>query len=741
MPPVALALIAFAAGLLTGFGGAVLMGTALVGCLLLARWSTGAPHYTAYAALSAAAFAAATLRAEHDETCLARAERAASWRLTMTTDAAPGATGRATLASCDAHAVVVVKDGELEAGAITTLTGTAIRTNRGLLIRDAERAGDAGPAARSAASALHALRARAGRGIDHAFGEDAGMVRALLIADTRGLDPAMRDRFATAGVVHMLSISGLHVAIIAGAVILLLRAARLGRRAALAWSVPVTAFYVLLIGAPPPAVRSATMLAASAACALAGRSTSPWAPLALGAAVPLAADLRAVQDLGWQLSVIGIAGLIGSGALARRWIQPRWSGARAAAATVLLASTVTTLTSAPLLGWYFGRLSVIGPLANVVATPIVAVLQPALFLAMVLEPFPEAARFVADAAHPLLVAFDLTATWAAAVPGASVGVSPSLTTACLAAIGAAALIAACVTDFPGRPLGVAAAAAVVAVWLPVLPTREPGALEMHVLDVGQGDAVALRTPRGRWILFDAGKGWRSGDDGRRVVIPYLRTRGGEVAALFISHPHADHLGGVATIARALAPRAVYDGAYLGGSELYRRSLATLQEEGIPWRRTGPGDSLEVDGVHVIVLAPDSLWMSTTRDANEASVVALVRYGAVRLLLTGDAERGEEAWLVTNAGARLRADILKVGHHGSRTSSTPAFIDAVRPRLALVSVGNGNTYGHPHVETLRGIAARGATVLRTDREGTIVVRTDGRRIDVLTGGDWWRVSPR
>lgn len=523
----------------------------------------------------------------------------------MTTDAARGAAGRASLESCPASVILAMAEGEARAGQRVIAIGQAIRTERGLLIREAQVKGVTGR------SPLVALRARAGRGIDRALGADAGMVRALLIADTRGLDPAMRDRFATAGLVHMLSISGLHVAIIAGAVVLLLRAARLGRRAALAGAVPVTAFYVLMIGAPAPAIRSAAMLGATASCALAGRATSPWAPLALGAALPLVADLRAVQDLGYQLSVIGIAGLIGSGALARRWIQPRWHGARAAAATVLLASTVTTLKSAPLIGWYFGRLSVIGPVANVVATPVVALLQPALFLAMVLEPFPAAASFIADAASPLLAAFDRIATVSASVPDASVGVSPGLTTAFLAAAGAAAIIAACVSDFPGRPLALAVGAAVVAVWLPVVPLRPGGQVELHMLDVGQGDAVAIRTPRGRWLLFDAGKGWRSGDDGRRTVVPYLRTRGGAVAALFVSHPHSDHLGGVSTVTRALRPAAVYDGAYLGGSEMYQRSLRDIARAGVPWRRARPGDSLEVDGVHVIILAPDSLWMSRT----------------------------------------------------------------------------------------------------------------------------------
>lgn len=732
MPPVAVALIVTAAGLLAGFGGVVLIGIALPGCCLVARRLTAAPHWTAYAALSAAAFAAATLRSAEDARCLDAAVRQGSWRLTLLTQAEPGAAARAQLESCAGNVTLLVEEGRADAGAIVVARGKAFPTDRGMLVRDAAVPRSIGR------DWLVRLRAGAGKGIDRAFGADAPLVRALLIADTRGLDPAMRDRFATAGVVHMLSISGLHVAIIAGAVVLLLRACRLGRRAALAGAVPVTAFYVVMIGAPAPAVRSATMLAATAACAIAGRATSPWAPLALGAALPLFVDLRAVQDLGYQLSVIGIAGLIASGALARRWIAPRWYGAKAAAATVLLASIVTTMTSAPLLAWHFGRLSIIGPVANVVATPIVALLQPALFLAMVLSPLESVARFIADAAHPLLWAFDFVATMAASVPCASLGVSPGITTAVLAAVGSAALIAACLTDFPGRQLGVAVASAVVAVWIPVLPSGATGTVELHMLDVGQGDAIAIRTPRNRWLLFDAGKGWRSGDDGRRVVVPYLRSRGGDVAAVVISHPHGDHLGGVSTIVRALDPGAVYDGAYLGGSAMYRSTLGTLQEEGVPWRRTRPGDSIVVDGITVHWLAPDSLWMSGIDDANEASVVALVRFGSVRILLTGDDERGEEAWLLEHAREKLRADILKVGHHGSRTSSTEPFIAAVHPRLALVSVGLGNTYGHPDAATLANIAAHGATVLRTDREGTIVVRTDGESISVRTGDDWWKL---
>jgi competence protein ComEC len=144
----------------------------------------------------------------------------------------------------------------------------------------------------------------------------------------------------------------------------------------------------------------------------------------------------------------------------------------------------------------------------------------------------------------------------------------------------------------------------------------------------------------------------------------------------------------------------------------------------------------IDGVTLEMLAPDSGFAARLDDPNAASTVVRARFGTVRVLLVGDAERDEESWLLAHDASRLAAEVLKVGHHGSRTSSTAAFLDAVRPRIALVSVGAGNGYGHPSAETLERLAERGAYILRTDQVGTAVVRTDGRRIVLdVEGGTW------
>jgi competence protein ComEC len=192
---------------------------------------------------------------------------------------------------------------------------------------------------------------------------------------------------------------------------------------------------------------------------------------------------------------------------------------------------------------------------------------------------------------------------------------------------------------------------------------------------------------------------------------------------------------------ALRPADYWDGAYIGGSEPYRESLAEALQAKVRWRRVRAGEVIALDGVRLRMLAPDSLWMSTLRDPNDASVVVMIEYGQLRFLLMGDAERDEERWLLANAAGALRADILKVGHHGSITSSTREFLAAVRPRAALVSVGAGNGYGHPSAAVMAALATDGADVLRTDQLGSVVIRTNGRRIDVLADGDSWVLPER
>jgi competence protein ComEC len=586
---------------------------------------------------------------------------------------------------------------------------------------------------------LSRVRARAARSIDRTFGEDAPLARALLIADQHQIPTEMRDRYAGAGLIHMLSISGLHVAVIAAAMELLFQVARVSRRASLLGAFIATGVYVAVIGAPPPALRSAAMLGVSMASRLSQRPTSPWAAWALGAFVPLVQP-RVAVDVGYQLSVLGMCALVAAGALWRKHLANRLDGWKGKLGRELVTSVVACAVTAPLVAWVFGRVSLIAPLSNLVAAPVITLAQPILFLALVVSPFGPLARFVAQAAHPLLFAFDWIAWAAASVPGAAITVTTTLITAVLGALAAVALVLACCSRFPARPAVAGLAALAGMAVFPAFPVSRNDRVELHVLDVGQGDAILLRTNGGHWLLLDAGPAWRGGDAGRTTVLPYLLRRGGSLDAFVLSHPHTDHVGGAASVLTAMRPRTYWDAAFAGGSDAYIASLAAARKQGIEWHRVHPGDSIRIDGVVVSFLAPDSAWTVGLKDPNLASTIAVVRYGVVRFLLVGDAERAEEDWLLAHHHDELRAQVLKVGHHGSSTSSSDAFLDAVRPDLAVISVGAANMYGHPSNDVLHALSRVGAEVLRTDEAGTVIVSTDGVHIEIETRGDKWELVP-
>ena len=728
MPLLAHAVIAYAGGLAAGLAGSFASAVFAAAGLLVAALGMRRSGFLAWGCAGIIGALIGQGTRTEEQRCGSAIGTSRVFEIQLSDDAGGGAYARGVIhvGACEVPGGVALTTGKARAGDRIRVHGRALIDGRRVRVLDAR------VLAASPGSVASRWRASTGASLDTLFGPNAPLARALLIADTRTISPEVRDRYAAAGLVHILSISGLHVAIIAAAVALALRAARCPMRLTAFGTAGLVGVYVALLGAPPPAVRSAVMLVATNGSSLLQRPTSPWALLAAGALLPLLLDPRAVTDLGWALSVAGMAALIPVPVIQRR--LNTGGGLRGTIVQALVTSTVASLVTAPLVAWYFGRLSLIGPLANLAAAPVIGLVQPMLFLALLLAPIRPLASLVADAASPLLFALDMVARVSAGVPFAAIDVAPTLAGAILTGVAVAGVIAALLSRHPGRPLVIAAASLAATAWLPIVPNRSR-LVELHVIDVGQGDAVGIRTGRGRWIVIDAGRSWRGGDAGRMAVIPYLRRQGGDIAAFILSHPHADHAGGAASLVNALRPAQYIDGAYVLSSESYRVSLAAARSHAVPWRRARPGDTLVVDDVRVRILAPDSAWMAGIADPNEASVVTMIEVGAVRFLLSGDAEREEEAWLVERYGEALRADVLKLGHHGSVTSSTPAFLDAVRPRIGIASVGAGNMYGHPSGEVLASLTQRGISVYRTDRDGSVVVRTDGRTLSVSSGGRW------
>jgi competence protein ComEC len=281
---------------------------------------------------------------------------------------------------------------------------------------------------------------------------------------------------------------------------------------------------------------------------------------------------------------------------------------------------------------------------------------------------------------------------------------------------------------------------VLLLWQPWIDLRPTGLLELTAIDVGQGDSLLVVLPGGETLLVDGGGRLVYGrqrksnlDIGEDVVSPYLWSRGiRRLDVMVATHSHQDHIGGLAAVMSNFRPKELWTGAN-PPSEL----LGLARRLGIPATEKHPAGRIERSGATLEILAPSDDYVAE-KVGNNDSLVLRVSYGSRSFLLTGDMERGIEAKLQAG-GADLHADVLKVGHHGSRTSSTESFLEAVSPSVALISAGFENSFGHPHPDVLARLSARHVAILRTDLGGLVTARTDGRAIWFTLNA--WQENPQ
>lgn len=598
------------------------------------------------------------------------------------------------------------------------------------------------------------LRIGAERRLVGLFGpRRAGLAAALTVSPEASVPLEERRRYARSGLAHLLSISGFHVGILAAALIVALRAARLRPDAARIAGTLLVAAYVWMLGYPAPALRAAAILALWAWCRLRQRPPVAGATLASAALAVLAIDPFAVGEAGPWLS---FAGAWGCAAGSRRWreavecLRDRRSRHVLRHGEAAAVSAGAFLATAPVSVLAFGSMAPVAVAANLAAVPLAALAVPAIALALALAslPIPGAGAVAALPAAVAGLALDLLdrVTRLAAAPAwASMAFEERFCGALVAAAGAWLMLRATRAGAGpggfarlGARLAVAASVVVCAVlWRPVISGWESsdgdGRLTLHFLAVGQGDAAVLRTPAGRWMVIDGGPRLPRRDAGRRVVVPFLRRYGARRVALVVaSHADADHLGGLPAVLGTLPADLVLEPGEPLPRPLYREWLDVLARSRARWHEARTGERLTIDGVTVRVLHPDSAWLALRLPANENSVVLAVEYGAFRAILPGDAGLPMEVVRAAEVGA---ATLLKVGHHGSRTATGTAWLAALRPSVCVVSVG-ANRYGHPDGGTLGRLGAAGCAVWRTDRAGRITVETDGHSVAVRpqTGRD-------
>ena len=550
------------------------------------------------------------------------------------------------------------------------------------------------------------------------FGTRAPLVDALVLARRNEIEAGVRERFAQAGLAHLLVVAGLHVGFLAGWLGLVLGRLPLPPAARFAVGAAVVFGYIWLLGFPPPAARAGVGLAIAGLARLRQRVVPPLALVSLTAWVLLLVDPFAARAVGAWLSLAAVAAIVAATRATRGAPWP---------VRLLAPGVAATLGTAPITAYAFGTVAPVGVLSNLVAIPLAAVTVPGTMLALAGSVLvPPVGALLARGAGAGLALIDLVVDLADRAPGGHLVMAAGAPAAARWTVVLAAgwwLWRAPRRPWvrPARALSVAAAA----VWIAALSARsldECRCLTVSFLDVGQGDAAVLRTPAGQWIVIDGGPRAPGNDAGRRVVVPYLRRHGARGVALMIStHSDADHLGGLPAVVAAFPPRLVIEPGEPLARPLYLEFLAAVERAGSRWRAARAGDRIDVDGVGIRVLSPDDAWMAVPVDVNDHGVVALVTYGTTRLLFQADAGIPVEARLAGTVGP---VNLLKVGHHGSRSASSEAWLDELRPPVAVISVGAHNRYGHPAPEVLARLARRGIRVLRTDQRGTITFTSDG-----------------
>jgi competence protein ComEC len=597
------------------------------------------------------------------------------------------------------------------------------------------------------------IRARAeaalGRGMP---AREAELARGFVLGEDEGIDAQTTEDFRRSGLSHLLAVSGENVTLLALLATALLGAFGIPLRERLVWVLGLIAVYVPLAGAGPSIQRAAVMGAAGLLATLAGRRASRLFALALALGVTLAVDPGVAADVGWQLSFAAVVGILLLAAPIRAAIVARigshgWRRALAEGAAVTIAATLAT---APLIAFHFETLSTTTLLANLAAMPAVA---PAMWLGMAsaaASQIPGAPVEVLNGLDALLLGYIAqVAAWCGRPGWAEVGVRLDATglVASYVALAASVVLAFRIARrrrlaaarsraaAPSRsrrglrrlhPLQLALCVLAALVLAVVLRSPRGGAsaaaptagLRVEVLDVGQGDAILLQPAGAPAVLVDGGP---PGDD----LAAKLDAAGVDrLGAAVVTHDQSDHAAGIEELlGRFPIARLVY-------ARLDREALAQARAAGTEPVRVAQGGELRSGGLDLEVLWPPAQLLAEPAagaDPNLQALVLLARWHDFSMLLTADAEA--EA-VPLDPGS---VDVLKVAHHGSDDAGLASLLDRIRPRLAVISVGAGNSYGHPTAATLATLSGHGVRTLRTDLDGTVTIDVQPGSIAVDSDG--------
>jgi competence protein ComEC len=588
------------------------------------------------------------------------------------------------------------------------------------------------------------LRSRMASSIDETVGAvEAPFLKGILLGDRSDIPSDVKTSFINSGVVHVLAVSGLHVGMVALIFISVFTLLRLRKPWTTLLTVVALLFYMLLTGSAPSVVRATIMATIILLAPVFQRKSDVFNSLAFSALVIFFFDAKQLFAPGFQLSFAAVGSILyfypKIASLSTHF--PQWLATNKLADSfwkLFSVSFAAQVGTFPFTVEYFGKVSIVSFVANLLVIPAVGI---GLALGFVIS------------------FFSLLSSWIASVYGTAeqlllhlilrlINFSGNLSFAYLAVpslslLGFLIFYVAVAFLFNLKERGLRKQlifALLVLGNIAILPgiVGDTPKVRLTVIDIGQGDASLVQFPSGKALLIDAGPKTFTYDAGERVVVPFLKRTVRKLDGLLVTHPHSDHLGGVEAVLRSIPVDIVFDAGQEGKSSIYRSYRHALSELGIPRVRLRAGDTIDFfDEARVFVVHPTSRFVQRdslhfVRDFNNGSVVVKILYGKVGLLLVGDAEDPSETQMLLVYDGFLKSNFIKVGHHGSITSSGEEFIEAVEPQYAAISVGALNKFGHPSMEVIGRYKALGTTVSRTDQQGALMYETDG---ETVTPVEW------
>jgi competence protein ComEC len=575
-------------------------------------------------------------------------------------------------------------------------------------------------------------------------GQEGEFLKDLLLGERSGISGETKEAFIDAGVAHVLAVSGYRVLVVAGMLMTALTLFRVPPRIGPFIAAPALLFYMVLALGHPPVVRGTVMALVFILGGLVQRRTSSRNALGVAALLVLGSDSRQLFDAGFQLSFGAVLAILYfmpplRGPIAgpeRRGFIVRTFGWIARS---ILLSVIVSLGTLPITAACFGRVSLVGVVTNIAVVPATGAGMILGTLALgggLVSPVLGASYAAADG-----VLLDWTirfSEFAASLPFASLETSRFGLWEAIPWYGAIGLAAHWRNRrMAARFLILLLAGLNALVFLRPDPGTSRGFLRVSMIDVGQGDAIFVEFPGGETLLVDTGPLTLAGDAGKRTIAPFLKRKGiGAIDILVITHPDADHCGGAASIIRSFPVRRVIESDAGGSTAVYASYHAAARARGSPLSLVRRGETISAaECARVYVLWPGSTRAASHGSSrgvtsNNESIVFKLVYGGVSFLFTGDAERDSETALISSFGSFLGSTVLKVAHHGSDSGTSQEFLDVVRPAVALVSVGLHNRFRHPSPALLGRLDGAGARVLRTDREGAVILETDGRAVQEI-----------